>query len=110
MTSHLDSNWTTDNKQQILSGVQTRNGIQLDEYSIHGIAHVHAYRKDGIFMQRRLLQRFTYKGIVANKKIDPPLSKKNQLHFKRHALAGIKYSACTIPPLRHFLTVSGSRK
>ena len=54
-----------------------------------------SYRKDNIFMQRRLLQSFTYIGIVANKI--------NQLNIKRHALAGIAYSACTIPPLRHFL-------
>ena len=28
--------------------------------------------------------------------------KKNQLHFKRHDLEGIAYSACTIPPLQHY--------
>ena len=87
----------------MLSGVQTADGIQLGEYSIHGIGHVHTYRKDDIFMQRGLLQSFTFIGIVANKKkIRSPLSKKNQQHFKRHALTGIAYSACTIPPLRNF--------
>ena len=60
MTSHLDSHGTTDIKPEMLSGVQTRNGIQLDEYGIHGILHVHAYRQDDIFMQRQLLQSFTY--------------------------------------------------
>ena len=28
---------------------------QHDEYDIHGIAHVHTFRKDDIFMQRPLL-------------------------------------------------------
>ena len=46
MTSHLDSHGTTDIKSEMLSSVQTRNGIQRVEYSIRGIAHVQAYRKD----------------------------------------------------------------
>ena len=29
---------TTDIKSEILSGGQTRNGIQHDEYNVHGIA------------------------------------------------------------------------
>ena len=33
---------------------------QHDEYDIHGIAHVHTFRKDDIFMQRPLLHSFTY--------------------------------------------------
>ena len=48
MTSHLDSNGTTDIKPVMLSGVQTRNGIQHVEYDIRGIAHVHAYKRDDI--------------------------------------------------------------
>ena len=48
MTSHLESHGTTDIKPETLSAVQTRNGIQHVEYDIHGIAHVHAYRKDDI--------------------------------------------------------------
>ena len=48
MTSHLDSHGTTDIKPEMLSGVQTGNGIQHVEYNIRGIAHVHAYRKDDI--------------------------------------------------------------
>ena len=48
MTSHLDSHGTTDIKPEMLSGVQTGNGIQHVEYNIHGIAHVYTYRKDDI--------------------------------------------------------------
>ena len=40
---HLDSHGTTDIKLEMLSGVQTRNGIQHVEYNICGIAHVHTY-------------------------------------------------------------------
>ena len=58
MTYHLDSHGTTDIKLEMLSGVQTRNGIQHVEYNLRGIAH--AYRKDNFFMQRRLLLSFTY--------------------------------------------------
>ena len=54
MTSHLDSHTTTDVKPDMLSGVQTRNGIQHDRYKIRGIAHARTNRKDDIFMQRRL--------------------------------------------------------
>ena len=54
MASHLDINTTTDVKQQLLSGVQTGNGIPHDEYNICGIVHKHTNRKDDIFMQRRL--------------------------------------------------------
>ena len=58
MTSHLDSRTTTDVKPDMLSGVQTGNGIPHDRYNIRGIAHVHTNRKDNIFMQRRLGQIF----------------------------------------------------
>ena len=44
----------------MIPGIETGNGIQHDEYNIHGIAHVQAYRKDDISMQRRLLKSFTY--------------------------------------------------
>ena len=44
MTSHLNSHGTTDIKPEMLSGVQTRNGIQHIEYNARGIA----YRKDDI--------------------------------------------------------------
>ena len=56
MTSHLDSHTTTDVKPDMLSGVQTGNGIPHDRYNIRGIAHVRTNRKDDIFMQRRLGQ------------------------------------------------------
>ena len=60
MTFHLNSHGTTDIKPKMLSGVQTGNGIQHDEYNMRGITHVNAYRKDDILMQRRLLKSFIY--------------------------------------------------
>ena len=60
MTSHLDSFGTTDIKPKMLSGVQTGNGTAHDKYDIRGIAHACTRRKDDIFMQRRLVQSFTY--------------------------------------------------
>ena len=57
MTSKLDHR-TTDVKPAMLSGVKTGNGIHHDDYSIRGIAHVQTYRKDNIFMQRKVTQRF----------------------------------------------------
>ena len=45
-------------KLDMLSGVQTGNGIPHDRYDIRGIAHVHTNRKDAIFMQRQLGQIF----------------------------------------------------
>ena len=59
MTSHLDSHTTTDVKLDMLSGVQTGNGITHDRYDIRGIAHARTNRKEDIFMQRRLGQIFT---------------------------------------------------
>ena len=44
---------TTDVKPDMLSGVQTGNGIPHDRYNIRGIAHGCTNRKDDIFMQRR---------------------------------------------------------
>ena len=52
MTSHLDSHTTTDVKPDMLSGVQTGNGIPHDRYNIRGIAHGRTNRKDDILMQR----------------------------------------------------------
>ena len=60
MTSHRDSHTTTDVKPEIIPGVQTGNGIPHDEYNIRGIAHARTSRKDDIFMQRQLVQNFTY--------------------------------------------------
>ena len=50
MTSHLNSNGTTDIKLEMLLGVQTRNGTPHDKYNIRGIAHVCTNRKDDILM------------------------------------------------------------
>ena len=58
-TSQLDSLTTTDVKPEMLSGVQTGNGIPHYIYDIRGIAHACTNRKDNIFMQRRLGQIFT---------------------------------------------------
>ena len=60
MTSHCDSHTTTDIKPEMLSGVKTGNGAPRDKYNIRGIAHKRTNRKDDIFMQRRLVQSFTY--------------------------------------------------
>ena len=61
MSFHLHSHTTTDVKPNMLSGVQTGNGIPHDRYNICGIAHVRTNRKDDIFMQRRLGQIFNEK-------------------------------------------------
>ena len=77
MTSHLDSHGTTDVILDMLSGVQTGNGIQHDKYNLHGIVHVHVYRKEDIFMRRQLSKSFTYiwgqgtKSIEYSLKIEP---------------------------------------
>ena len=60
MTSHLDSHKTTDIKPEMLSGVQTGNGSPHSNYNIRGIPHARAKKKDDIFMQRRLVQNFTF--------------------------------------------------
>ena len=60
MTSHLDSHRTTDIKPELLSGVQTGNGTPHDKYNKRGIAHVRTNRKGDIFLQRRLVQNFTF--------------------------------------------------
>ena len=56
MTSHLNSQRTTDIKPEMLSGVQTGNGTPHDKYDIRSIAQARKNRKDDIFMQRRLVQ------------------------------------------------------
>ena len=60
MTSHLNSHRTTDIKPEMLSGVQTGNGTPHDKYNIRGIAYARTNRKDDIFMQRRIVQNFTF--------------------------------------------------
>ena len=60
MTSHLNSHRTTDIKPELLSCAQTGNGTPPDKYNIRGNSHARTNRKDDIFMQRRLVQIFTY--------------------------------------------------
>ena len=60
MPSHLDSHNTFYIKPEMLSGVQTINGSPHDKYDKRGIAHARTNRKDDIFMQRRLVQNFTF--------------------------------------------------
>ena len=77
MTSHLDSHMTTDVKPDMLSGVQTGNGIPHDRYNIRCIAHVRTNRKDNILMQRRFGQIFICflewgKGLVKNQDCTRP--------------------------------------
>ena len=60
MTSHLDSHTTTDVKPEIIPGVQTGNGTPHDKYNIRVIAHAQTNRKNDIFMQRQIVQNFTY--------------------------------------------------
>ena len=60
MTSHLDSHRTTDIKPEMLSGVQTEMELHMIKYNIHGMAHARQNIKEDIFMQRRILQSFTY--------------------------------------------------
>ena len=50
-TSHLDTHTTTDCKPEMLSGVQTGNGIPHYKYN--------GNRKDDIFNKRQLVQSFT---------------------------------------------------
>ena len=52
MTSHHNSHTTTDVKPEMISGVETGNGIQHIKYDIRGIAQARTDRKDEIFMQR----------------------------------------------------------
>ena len=59
MTSHLEGHTTTDVKPDMLSGVQTGNGIPHDRYYINGIANARTNRKDDVFMQRQLGPIFT---------------------------------------------------
>ena len=55
MTSHLYSHTTTDVKSEMIPCMCLNR-----KYKIRGIAHAHTSRKDDIFMQRRLVQNFTY--------------------------------------------------
>ena len=52
MTSHLDSQTTTDVNPEMIPGVQTGNGIPHDKYNIRGIAHARTNRKDNITLMK----------------------------------------------------------
>ena len=83
MPFHLDSNTSTDVKQEMLSGVKTRNGIPPDKWNLRGIALVRTDRKDNIYMQIRLVQgvvrRYSdfcaHKGHFFKPSITPPIFK-----------------------------------
>ena len=60
MTSHLNSHGTTDIEPEMLSVVQTGNGTQYYKYDLRGIALACTNRKGDIFMQRQLVQNFTF--------------------------------------------------
>ena len=65
MTSHPDCHTTIDSEPKMLSGVQTGKGIPHDKHNTRGIAHTHRNSKNNIFMQRQLVQTFTYVGVGA---------------------------------------------
>ena len=73
----------------MISGVQTGNGTPHDKYNIRRIAHARTNRKDDIFMERQLVQNFTY--VMEWGQGTYTLAK------RRHRL--------TYSPLRHFLTL-----
>ena len=54
MTSHLDSHTTTDVKPDMLSGVQTGNGIPHDRYNLCRIAYARTNRKYDILSSLEL--------------------------------------------------------
>ena len=87
----------------MLSGVQIGNGIHHDEYDIHVIAYVHPYRKDNIFMQRQLLQSFTYTWKSGQETKCPEFWPKMEpfLHLNLEFLKFIKYHVilCIAPCL-----------
>ena len=97
MTSHLDRHGTTDIKPEMLSGVQTGNGIWHVEYNIPGRKKTFKSKDDYC----KALYIYIYMNSSPQNKIDPP-PKKEIKFIKKNAHAKIAYSACTIPPLRHF--------
>ena len=60
MTSHLNSQRTTDIKPEMLSVVHNGNGTPHDKYNIRGNAHARTNRKDDNFIQRRLAKNLTF--------------------------------------------------
>ena len=57
--SHFYIHTATEVNPDILSGYRTGSKIPHDLYNICGIARVYTYRKDSIFMLRRLVKSFT---------------------------------------------------
>ena len=55
----------------MLSDVQIGNGTPHDKYNMRGIAHARTNRKDDVFMQRQLVQSFTYIHSKKNLLINP---------------------------------------
>ena len=99
MTSHLDSHVTVDIKPEMLSGVQNRNRAPHDKYKIRGIAHARANRKEDIFMQRRLMQNFTF--ILERGQGTCSLTKDTQ-RWTYSSLCGIFSLHAAYSALRHF--------
>ena len=100
MTSNLDSHMTTDIKPEMLSDVQTGNGTPHDKYEIRGIAHARTNREEDIFMQRRLMQNFTF--ILEWDQWTCSLTKHTwRWAYSRYFSLHAAYSA-----LRHFLATS----
>ena len=83
LTSQVGSHGTSDIKLEMFSGVQTGNEIQHVEHQIGGIVHVHTYRTDEIFMQRRLLLSVAHppKKIKYIKKICPFRNCIQRMHY-----------------------------
>ena len=84
MTSHLDSHGTTDLKPEKLSGV-IGNGMQHDDYNIHGIAHVHACRKKRHFHAKMTIAKLYIYMNSCPKKFNSPRTYLQQLHYPAFA-------------------------
>ena len=63
MTYHRYSHTTTDAKPEMITGVQTGNGIPYYKYDIRGVAHARRNRKEDIFT----LQYFFRKMFISSK-------------------------------------------
>ena len=111
MTSHLNSHRTADIKPEMLSGVQTGNGTPHDKYNIRGIAHARTNRKYNIFMQRQLVQNFTYilewgRGTCTLTKHTRRWTYPALRYFFRQHAASIYGFVCSFVPFVCFVRVS----
>ena len=84
----------------MLSGVQIGNGIQHVEYTWHCTCACIQKRRH-LNAKTTIVKLYICINSCPQNKIDPPPKKKSN-SSKENAHAGIAYSACTIPPLRHF--------